>query len=67
MKRYAAELPIETALAPVMDRDNHFCDDPETMLYISWSSTVSISVPGWFNSLEIELNARMVILRLHHD
>ncbi len=54
MKRYAAELPIETALAPVMDRDNHFCDDPETMLvYFLVLDCINFG-SGWFNSLEIE-------------
>lgn len=32
IKQYAASLPIEVALNPIMDTDNHFCDDPETTL-----------------------------------
>ncbi len=54
LKTYAAELPVEIALAPVMDQESHFCDDPETMLvYFLVLDCINFG-SGWFSMLELE-------------
>ncbi len=51
---YAASLPIEKALKPVMDIENHFCDDPEaTLVYFLVLDCINFG-SGWFNALDLE-------------
>lgn len=51
---YVASLPIEKALNPVMDTENHFCDDPEAALvYFLVLDCINFG-SGWFNELDLE-------------
>ncbi len=51
---YVASLPIEKALNPVMDSENHFCDDPEAALvYFLVLDCINFG-SGWFNELDLE-------------
>ncbi len=54
LSNYASELPVEKALNPVMDTENHFCEDPETMLvYFLVLDCINFG-SGWFNKLDLE-------------
>ncbi len=51
---YARSLPVSEALNPVMDTENHFCEDPETMLvYFLVLDCINFG-SGWFSSLNLE-------------
>ena len=54
LPEYAGLLPVAEAMNPVMDTENHFCDDPETMLvYFLVLDCINFG-SGWFNVLNLE-------------
>ncbi len=51
---YVTSLPIEKALNPVMDTENHFCDDSEAALvYFLVLDCINFG-SGWFSELDLE-------------
>lgn len=51
---YADSLPIETALQPVMDTENHFCDDTEaTLAYFLVLDSINFG-SGYFSQLAVD-------------
>jgi hypothetical protein len=54
LSSYADQLPVNKALNPVMDTENHFCEDPEaTLAYFMVLDCINFG-SGWFTDLQLE-------------